>query len=50
MADRLDAVGGELQISSVPGSGATVSGAISLSANAGRRPPGLVGVVEDSGG
>jgi len=34
MADRLDAVGGELQVSSVPGSGTTISGAISLSANA----------------
>lgn len=32
--DRLGAVGGELQVSSAPGSGTTISGAISLSANA----------------
>jgi signal transduction histidine kinase len=34
MADRLDAVGGELRVSSAPGSGTTVSGAITLSGNA----------------
>jgi signal transduction histidine kinase len=34
MADRLDAIGGELRVSSAPGTGTTISGAISLSANA----------------
>jgi signal transduction histidine kinase len=34
MADRLDAVGGELRISSAPGMGTTISGAVSLSGNA----------------
>jgi signal transduction histidine kinase len=34
MADRLDAIGGELQVSSAPGEGTTISGAVSLSGNA----------------
>ena len=35
MADRLDAVGGgELRISSAPGTGTTISGAVSLSGSA----------------
>jgi signal transduction histidine kinase len=33
MADRLDAIGGELRVSSARGTGTTISGAISLSAN-----------------
>ena len=34
MADRMDAVGGELRVSSAPGGGTTISGAIALSGNA----------------
>ena len=40
MADRLDAIGGELEISSTPGRGTTISGAISLTENAGMPPAG----------
>ncbi len=49
MADRLDAVGGELQIRSVPGGGTTISGAISLSATAGRSTSAPVAVIDGSG-
>ena len=34
MADRLDAIGGELRVDSTPGRGTTISGAITLSGNA----------------
>ncbi|HET7235020.1 MAG TPA: sensor histidine kinase [Actinomycetota bacterium] len=49
MADRLDAIGGELRIRSARGQGTTVAGTVPLTASAGRSTSGPVPVVEPSG-
>jgi signal transduction histidine kinase len=49
MADRLDAIGGELRIRSSPGDGTTVAGTVPLTARGGRSTSGPVPLVEPSG-
>ena len=49
LADRLDAVGGELRIRSAPGDGTVVGGSVPLTASAGRSTSRPVRAIERSG-